>query len=339
MSPIEMIEALNARIDQVMQPLLAGYRRCALVDFPNYSNVGDSAIWLGEIAFLRRSGIRVVHRASYQSYWRETLKKRIGNNPILINGGGNFGDVWPQLQRFRERIIEEFPNNPIIQFPQSIHFDNDENLRRTQEVIKKHGQVTILARDQHSFDFASRHFQAQVALCPDMAFLLSSQHLPMTPRFRTLVLARTDKEAQGRQPVVPEEGIVVDWLRERKTFALATTQSLCRLMKRHPNHLRFIGGLLGRCFDTVARHRLQRGLNLLSQGRVVVTDRLHAHILCTLLGKPHILVDNNNGKLSNFYRTWTHELDLCQWADSFEEAFGMVSTVELLRVRRQSPCI
>jgi exopolysaccharide biosynthesis predicted pyruvyltransferase EpsI len=43
----------------------------------------------------------------------------------------------------------------------------------------------------------------------------------------------------------------------------------------------------------------------LSRGRVVITDRLHGHILCLLLGLPHVLLDNSIGKLSAYFETWT----------------------------------
>jgi len=38
--------------------------------------------------------------------------------------------------------------------------------------------------------------------------------------------------------------------------------------------------------------RLRRGCDVLSQGRVVIADRLHGHILSLLLGLPHVLMNN-----------------------------------------------
>ena len=37
----------------------------------------------------------------------------------------------------------------------------------------------------------------------------------------------------------------------------------------------------------------------------MITDRLHAHILCTLLDHPHIALDNSYGKLKGFIEAWT----------------------------------
>jgi pyruvyl transferase EpsO len=65
-----------------------------------------------------------------------------------------------------------------------------------------------------------------------------------------------------------------------------------------------------------ASARLLRGLTLLSRGRGVITDRLHAHILSLLLDKPHVLVDNSYGKNRTFYETWTSECEIAELAVS-----------------------
>lgn len=46
-------------------------------------------------------------------------------------------------------------------------------------------------------------------------------------------------------------------------------------------------------------------IKLLSKGSVVLTDRLHGHILSILIVKPHVIVDNSYGKISDFYQAWT----------------------------------
>lgn len=41
-------------------------------------------------------------------------------------------------------------------------------------------------------------------------------------------------------------------------------------------------------------------------GRLVVTDRLHAHVLAGLMGVPHIVVDNSYGKVAAIHGEYTH---------------------------------
>ena len=59
---------------------------------------------------------------------------------------------------------------------------------------------------------------------------------------------------------------------------------------------------------------------MLSQGRFAITDRLHGHILCLLMGIPHVVLNDRYGKISNFYETWTSGNPLAYWAESLSEA-------------------
>jgi exopolysaccharide biosynthesis predicted pyruvyltransferase EpsI len=58
-------------------------------------------------------------------------------------------------------------------------------------------------------------------------------------------------------------------------------------------------------YQAAARARVLRGRRLLSSGRMVITDRLHAHFLSLLLAIPHAVLDNSYGKLGRFLEAWT----------------------------------
>lgn len=75
-----------------------------------------------------------------------------------------------------------------------------------------------------------------------------------------------------------------------------------------------------RLFQSLANARIERGVQLLSQGRIVVTDRLHAHIISLVLGIPHVVVDNSYGKLSRFISCWTGSSKLVTVVDSLDDA-------------------
>src|SRR4051794_15864043 len=116
-----LIRGLSRTIDEVLDPLLSPGTRCALLDFPAYSNVGDSAIWVGERAWLARRGCPVVYACDTGSFSVEHLRRR-APDVILLQGGGNFGDLWVEHQRFREWVIQNFHDRRIIQMPQTAHF-------------------------------------------------------------------------------------------------------------------------------------------------------------------------------------------------------------------------
>ena len=105
-----MIQLLSQQIRSRLEPLERRHSHCALIDFPNHSNVGDNAIWLGEIAWLADAGIRVRYRCDVKTYNRAALAQSLGaDGAIFIHGGGNLGDLWPRHQRLRETVIRDFP--------------------------------------------------------------------------------------------------------------------------------------------------------------------------------------------------------------------------------------
>ena len=76
-------------------------------------------------------------------------------------------------------------------------------------------------------------------------------------------------------------------------------------------------------YPALARRRLRRGVRVLSTGRVVVTDRLHGHILALLLGIPHVVTDTAQGKISAFVEAWTADSNLVRTARDFPSAWGV----------------
>jgi pyruvyl transferase EpsO len=105
-----------------LQALVPQGSDVALFDFPKYSNVGDSAIWLGEELFLRdvlKCSLKLVEEVRPGT---GMLRKLPRNTIVMLSGGGNLGDLWPRHQVFREKIISFYQEHRVIQLPQSIKF-------------------------------------------------------------------------------------------------------------------------------------------------------------------------------------------------------------------------
>jgi pyruvyl transferase EpsO len=75
-----------------------------------------------------------------------------------------------------------------------------------------------------------------------------------------------------------------------------------------------------RLHERYSSGRARDGARLLARGRVVVTDRLHGHILALLLGLPHVFVDTGHGKLEGFHDAWTRESSTTHAASSAADA-------------------
>ena len=318
----DLIASLAERISEVLNPLIPVGSKCALLDFPNYGNVGDSAIWLGEKVFLKDRAAELIYASDRSAYRKEKLARRLRGGIILIQGGGNLGDLWLPHQHFRERIITDFPGAKIIQLPQTIYFKEKDNLSRARDIFNGHPDLTLLVRDESSLDIARNEFRAQSFLCPDMAFMLGALRRPGAPRHKIVWLSRADLESAAYEGSYSEREVYrTDWRRDPSSLVFRANNFIHRHAQRRTPLLGSFADPAAYAYDSLARQRLRRGCWTLGDGKVVVTDRLHGHVLSLLLGIPHVLLDNSYGKVKNFYRIWTRDCGLTTWADSLPEAF------------------
>jgi pyruvyl transferase EpsO len=72
-------------------------------------------------------------------------------------------------------------------------------------------------------------------------------------------------------------------------------------------------------------NRLAIGKHVVSAGTVLITDRLHAHILAVLLGWPHVYLDNSYGKIDRFASAWGTRSPIARRAGSETEAVAIAS--------------
>lgn len=329
------LRALEAGIHSVLAPLVPRDGRLALLDFPDHGNVGDSMIWLGEIRyFRRRHGIRPRYASKVSDFCPDALARALPHGPIFLHGGGNFGDIWPVHQRFRETVLEAYPDRPIVQLPQTIQFESGENLERASRIINGHPDFTLLVRDRRSYELAKSTFTCKVALCPDMAFCLGRQRRGRHPGNRLLLLLRADKETRTIRPQIdelPPGASLEDWAEDEPDLWSRIDRDyrmrwpLLQLFAQDEAARRELR------FRIEAGLRLRRGRAQLASARHVITDRLHVHILCLLLGIPHTTIDNNYGKIRLFEETWTRELSLVRQASDLAEALASFRSTESSR--------
>jgi pyruvyl transferase EpsO len=60
------------------------------------------------------------------------------------------------------------------------------------------------------------------------------------------------------------------------------------------------------------RRRAVYAASVIKRSRLVVTNRLHGHILSCLLGVPNVVLDNTYGKNSAYYRCWYRDLQFAR---------------------------
>ncbi|MFJ5693900.1 polysaccharide pyruvyl transferase family protein [Arthrobacter sp. NPDC093125] len=286
--------------------------KVALLDYPRHQNAGDALIWLGARQYLKMLGVEVAYIASLNHFSARELRKRVPDGPILINGGGNFGDRWVESQAFKESVIAQFPDRKIVQLPQTMEFNTNEGLARAQAVYGSHPDVTILMRDRVGFAAAKRAFpNNNVEFCPDMA-LGYGYHKRGKAKYSLVFLKRNDNESvQQDTPLLRGPSYkIVDWgfrgtLRVPAWRALRLAEDVVRVF---PKLTPALYPLIELSFAAMAEANVRSASRILSEGNVVVTDRLHAMVLAALLGIPVYAYDNANKKVSAIFKDYVGEL-------------------------------
>ena len=300
------INELKTKIEQTLLPLIDG--PYAFLDLPYYTNTGDTLIWEGTRQFLKK----VPHKALYSSSANRYKLRNIAKNAvILLQGGGNFGNLWDKHQKFRIEVMKKYPANKIIVLPQSVCYTNENDAVSDAAQMAGHKNTLIFARDSVSFDFLKKYFKNNIGLLPDMAFCINPftlQKYALPEENKSLLLKRTDKELSAgtdyeevlkRMNFPPE---IRDWPTLENDFHKARVLRRFISKKIYPE---FIANWYA---DKKFRPAMiKEGVEFISPYKEIYTTRLHGAILAFLLGKSCKVIDNSYNKNTNFINTWLKE--------------------------------
>jgi exopolysaccharide biosynthesis predicted pyruvyltransferase EpsI len=339
MSPQDehLLQGLRARTLALLDEVVGVGRSVALLDAPNQRNVGDTLIWLGERAYLKELKASVVYVADMHGYSEHLLRRMLpADGVILLHGGGNLGDIWLGHQEHREAIVRDFPDRQIVQLPQSVWFGSDSRAQTANALLGAHPNLTILVRDGESALRASQQLPDVTSrYCWDMALGWT----PKQPRARKeslLVIARADKEgASGLRDAdfTTEVGLPVrrvDWTSELlDSRGWRVARMIPKLAAHFPRLRRWkpFQALVRYSIGRINYYNARGGVHLFSGSRLVVADRLHAHILAVLMGIDNVLLDNNYGKLGAVHRDYTKDFSTAHYANDVPESMDIVKRV------------
>ncbi|KAB0677697.1 polysaccharide pyruvyl transferase family protein [Aureimonas leprariae] len=319
-----VIEAQRSLILSVVEKHVGKGQSYVLMDFPNYQNIGDSAIWLGMAKALRQVTGKLPSWVGYTPRDVEIVRERYPGQPVFICGGGNFGDVWRGKDDLRYRLLEALPDQRIVQMPQAIQFRDPEFIEYAKRLIGAHKDFHLLVRDHRSLDFAKTNFDCSVGLAPDTAFFIGKIEPLPTERVETLYLLRDDREAGIEIPEAKKAvpGPVRDWMDCPTTVTRKSASSVLKAVA----HGDFSSAAWrSQHYEDVANRRVQYGVKLLSAGKRIVTNRLHIHIVSTLMNIPHVALDNNYGKIHGYIDAWTAASPLVRKAKNDQEVLTGLS--------------
>lgn len=285
-----------------------------LLGTPTHDNIGDIAIAVAEIDFLKKCGYSKVINITIAECWSSygcIAKLLPPKTSIFLHGGGNMGDIYDD-ENLRRTILPVFSKHRTIIFPQSIYYRDTEsgNLEKERSVnIYNSERITIFAREEKSFEIMSSLYpKANVILSPDIV-LSMRQHIKVNRRAGILLCFRNDSEKSISNETIDT---IERTLRERGLDTARTSMIYHRQIPVED-------------WDEVVAEKM----NEIGSAKLLITDRLHGMIFAALTQTPCIVFGNNHHKVQGVYQ-WIKPLDYIRFVDSAEKAYNMID--ELLQM-------
>lgn len=339
------LASLRAQTETVLREAIGDHKDVALLDAPALVNVGDSLIWAGQLAYMKRLGYRVRYISDMQSFDERRLRKALPDGgAVLFRGGGNFGDVWVGHQEHRERVSTLLRDYRIVQLTQSVLFHDADRAKEANEVLGALPDFKLLVRDELSLQRASEHLpDVERTACLDMAIGWDPEPDPTVDANmeRAVVIAREDREgASGlaraaRSWQSPYEVLVTDWGQHVAVpQKWHRTREQLRLNRKMVAAKRKISPIVPALSQAGVERRIaylndwnvSSAVDLFRTARGIAVDRLHAHVIAARLGIPHVVLDNDHGKISAVFHAYTGQFSSAHYATTTEDAHALLAS-------------
>lgn len=287
---------------------------------PVYSNLGDSAILLAQLDFLHSAGWnkKRIKELTFSEYYqdREIVRKTIqSNQPIFGLGGGNMGNQWPVEEKFRYDMMDDFPYNPMLIFPQTIHFLSNSKEAEMLSVSYYDGRadLTVVAREKESLNIMhSMYPDTNILFVPDIVLSATMETFGVVEQERKGVLLCVRSDAEKKIA----DNVWIELEEQLDSIAIAHKRtdmySDCPVTKE--NRVECV------------RKKMQEFCG----AELVITDRLHGMIFAVITGTPCIVFSNYNHKVKGTY-DWISYLPYICYAETVDQAKSMIP--ELLAMK------
>ena len=157
-------------------------------------------------------------------------------------------------------------------------------------------------------------------LSPDISLALDSLKFPIVPTYDVVWLKRKDWETlQKNEDDVTS--LLSNSARELSVLISDWTQNSTEA-KRQKLAVR-----KWKDFLNASEMNVVNAFEFLSQGKIVITDRLHAHLMSILLTKPSVVVNSKTLKQKHYHETWLKSIKTSVFVESVDEAFKIGRTL------------
>lgn len=250
---------------------------------------------------LRMCGYEHVVEVTTAEFWnaRRCLRRLMPKNALVVlNGGGNMGDIYQLEEMNRRTVLGDYPDHRIVIFPQTIYYKDEQNATASVPHYNRKN-ITITAREQTSFEIMKKLYpEANVILAPD-AVLSMDYSKQQHEKNGVVACFRGDRE----QKMTDQE-----------------RNSLTGQLSAWGYDMTITDMMHGAQIPRESRKQIvEEKIRLFAGAQLVITDRLHAMILCAVSGTPCLVFGNNHHKVRGVYE-WIRHLDYVRFVHSVEEA-------------------
>jgi pyruvyl transferase EpsI len=295
-------------------------KKIILTLIPTHDNLGDHAIAYAGKKYLQDFfsdyeiiEINIKDIYLYAKAIRDVMNQ---NDMVFIIGGGNMGDLYRNEEWTRRFIIKTFDQFKIVNLPATVHFTNTVNgkneMRISKKIYNSHPNLTILARDDYSYNFMKKNFnKCTILKHPDMVFYLDEEIPENKSNIRRgiMICLRKDKESY-----LGEDG----------------REIIEQAIKKNYGVFEKFSTTVGYSINKQTReYELKKLWKKLSSAEVVITDRLHGMIFCAITGTPCIVLRSFDHKVMEGYR-WIEDLNFIKLITEPNES-NIINEIESLK--------
>jgi pyruvyl transferase EpsI len=294
-------------------------RKVYFIGTPDHYNIGDSVITYATYKILREvlgdceiEEIPIMQFARKMPYLRRNVKS---DDLLILQGGGNMGNIYWRNERIRREIISHFPHNLKVIFPETIYYENTETGKADFEFSKtiyNSNRIVIFAREQKSYEIMKDAYpKCRLFLVPDIVCALSPCQTGMQ-RQNVGLCVRNDIEKSISEQVKNQIMSELDALKESYVFLDMMYPSKGYIGKANRNKV------------------VEKKIHEISSYKYVITDRLHGMILCFITGTPCLVIAGYNHKIQSFYETWFEKVPYIRFVTNVDNLMQELSYLNTL---------
>lgn len=276
-----------------------------LLGTPNHNNIGDSAIALAEVLFMKKCGFepKEITTNEFERYFK-IVQNKTREKLICLHGGGNMGDQWLKEELLRRKMLTELKPKYFLILPQTFYYtDSTEGKELKEEskaIYSNNPLLTITAREKESFNSLKQTYaNVDIIITPDIVLSLCPiSENDNVKRSGVCTVFRNDAEK-----------ILGDDLKQKIIKEIISSGE-----KYDETDMIYRSNILKEDREKVVYDKIEE----FSHYKLIITDRLHGMVFAALANTPCIVFSNCNHKIKGVFE-WLDHLESIIFVNTIDE--------------------